>query len=68
MRTVWNEPRDLHLFYILIINRFGKHYEIQLRLWLMLGLGLKYTAGACGTTTSFILLDSIHNLEHVKEL
>lgn len=53
------------MFYVLIVNNFGKHRLIGLRLWLRLGLGLEWTAGACVTAVSGILLDSTENSEHV---
>lgn len=40
MRAGWNE--SLNVFYVQILNRFGKHYVIGLRL----GLRLEWTAGA----------------------
>lgn len=38
MRTVWTQSKHVHLFYVLIMNRFGKHCLTGLRLW----LGLEY--------------------------
>lgn len=40
MRAGWNE--SLNVFYVQILNRFGKHYVIGLRL----GLRLEWTTGA----------------------
>lgn len=62
MRTVWTQSAHIYSFYF---NCFQKHYLTHLRLWLRLGLGLKYMAGTCVTGWSVILLDYIHNRARV---
>lgn len=62
MRAVWNESVYENVFNVPIMNHFGKHYLIVLRLWLWLGCN---TAGACVTAASGILLGSIENPEHL---
>lgn len=54
-RTIWIESTHVHLFYFFIMNRFGKHTRLGIR------LGLEYTTGTCVTAGSVLLLDSIHN-------